>query len=198
MIGNIVISDKLKVDENFNVVNSLDDTIEGIPTLIVGLGIANKLGIKLNYVDRQIDGNTYWTFSKKEKRNIFEEDLFYFIEDSYSSLINNIDYTFIDVVLFSDEEVKYIFKTIKNSTDVISVQIEDMLYVLINKRIYGIDLNQIKFVDGDVDKLIERIKNWSNVFLDNDEILIEYKNKLGMLNDEVKYIPLLYSIRKNG
>jgi hypothetical protein len=198
MIGNIVISDKLKVDENFNVVNSLDDTIEGIPTLIVGLGIANKLGIKLNYVDRKIDDKTYWTFSKKEKRNIFEEDLFYFIENSYNSLINNIDYTFIDVVLFSDDEVKSIFNYIKKSSDVVSTHIDDMLYIFMDKRIFGIDLNQIKFVGGDVEKLVTRIKRWSNVFLDNKEILIEYKNNLGMLNDEVKYIPLLYSIRENG
>jgi hypothetical protein len=198
MIGNIVISDKLKVDENFNVVNSLDDTIEGIPTLIVGLGIANKLGIKLNYVDRKIDDKTYWTFSKKEKRNIFEEDLFYFIENSYNSLINNIDYTFIDVVLFSDDEVKSIFNYIKKSSDVVSTHIDDMLYIFMDKRIFGIDLNQIKFVGGDVEKLVTRIKRWSNVFLDNKEILIEYKNTLGMLNDEVKYIPLLYSITENG
>jgi hypothetical protein len=48
-----------------------------------------------------------------------------------------------------------------------------------------------------VDSFLKKIKNLSKVFLDNDEILIEYKNKLGMLEDEVKYVPLLYSINKN-
>jgi tetrahydromethanopterin S-methyltransferase subunit G len=88
MIGNILIDNKLKVDDNFNVVDSFDELIEGIPTLIIGLDNANKLNKKLNYVDRKIDNNTFWTFSKSEKRMLFEDDIFYFIENSYKSLIN--------------------------------------------------------------------------------------------------------------
>ena len=59
MIGNIITSDKLKVDENFNVVDSLDKIIEGIPTLIIGLDNVKKLDTKLNYVDRKLDDLTY-------------------------------------------------------------------------------------------------------------------------------------------
>ena len=37
----------------------------------------------------------------------------------------------------------------------------------------------------------------SSVFLSDEQILIEYKNELSMFNDEVKYVPLIYSIRNN-
>jgi len=50
MVGNIVTSDNIKVDENFNVVDSLDKIIEGIPTLIIGIDNANKTNYKLNYL----------------------------------------------------------------------------------------------------------------------------------------------------
>ena len=77
-IGNVITDEKVKLDKKFNISNSLDDIIDTIPTLIIGLDNAKKLNTKLNYLDRKIDDNTFWTFNKKEKRVLFEEDLFYF------------------------------------------------------------------------------------------------------------------------
>ena len=50
MIGNIVTLDKIKVDDNFNVVNSFNEVIEGIPTLVVGTNNANDSYGNLNYI----------------------------------------------------------------------------------------------------------------------------------------------------
>jgi len=198
MIGNIIISDSLKVDENFNVVDSLDKIIEGIPTLIIGLDNVKKLDTKLNYVDRKLDDLTYWTFSKKEKRVIFEEDLFYFIENSYKHVKDSVEYIFIDFILFSDRKIGKIFNKIKESLNNITFVNERMIYIYSEKYIFGIDLKQVEFLGYNLELFLLKIKALSMVFLDNDDILIEYKNNLGMLDDEVKYIPLLYSINKNG
>lgn len=198
MIGNIIISDSLKVDENFNVVDSLDKVIEGIPTLIIGLDNVKKLDTKLNYVDRKLDDLTYWTFSKKEKRVIFEEDLFYFIENSYKHVKDSVEYIFIDFILFSDRKIGKIFNKIKESLNNITFVNERMIYIYSEKYIFGIDLKQVEFLGYNLELFLLKIKALSMVFLDNDDILIEYKNNLGMLDDEVKYIPLLYSINKNG
>ena len=72
MIGNIVTIDNIKVDENFNVVDSFDKIIEGIPTLVIGIDNATQSYGDLNYIDRKINDLNYWTFSKKEKRGLFE------------------------------------------------------------------------------------------------------------------------------
>ena len=198
MIGNIVTLDKIKVDDNFNVVNSFNEVIEGIPTLVVGTNIANDSYGNLNYIDRKIDNLNYWTFSKKEKRGLFEEDLFYFIENSYKNLTNRLEYIFVDVILFDDEKIKKIFDKIESYKDNISFLTDKMLYIYSDKYIFGIDLRQIEYIRGDVDKFIKKVKRFSKDFLSNNEILIEYKNNLGMLEDELKYIPVLYSMRRYG
>lgn len=198
MIGNIVTLDKIKVDDNFNVVNSFNEVIEGIPTLVVGTNNANDSYGNLNYIDRKIDDLNYWTFSKKEKRGLFEEDLFYFIENSYKNLTNRLEYIFVDVILFDDEKIKKIFDKIESYKDNISFLTDKMLYIYSDKYIFGIDLRQIEYIRGDIDKFIKKVKRFSKDFLSNNEILIEYKNNLGMLEDELKYIPVLYSMRRYG
>ena len=72
MIGNIISSNELKVDENFNVVDSMDKAIDGLPTLIIGLDNVRKIETDLNFVDRKLSDNTYWTFNKQERRVLFE------------------------------------------------------------------------------------------------------------------------------
>jgi hypothetical protein len=196
MIGNILIDNKLKVDDNFNVVDSFDELIEGIPTLIIGLDNANKLNKKLNYVDRKIDNNTFWTFSKSEKRMLFEDDIFYFIENSYKSLINSVEYIFIDYMLSSKEKINKVNEKIIKNKNNHSFLIKDMMYVYCDKHIFGFDLRQISYIDKDKNTFISKIKSNSIVFLEGEEILIEYNHNLGMMGDEVKYIPLLYSIKK--
>jgi hypothetical protein len=198
MIGNIVTIDNIKVDENFNVVDSFDKIIEGIPTLVIGIDNATQSYGDLNYIDRKINDLNYWTFSKKEKRGLSEEDLFYFIENSYKHLTNTIEYIFVDVILFNERKIKKIFDKIKSFDKNISFLTDKMLYIYSDKYIFGFDLRQIKFINGDVDKFIDKIKNTSIDFLYNNEILIEYKNNIGMLDDELKFIPVLYSIRKHG
>lgn len=198
MIGNIIISDKIRVDENFNVVDSVSKKIEGIPTLIVGLDNVKELGVKLNYVDRKLDDLTYWTFSKKEKRNLFEEDLFYFIENSYKKLKNDIEYIFIDFIIFNDKKIDKIFKKIESNTNNITLLNGDMIYTYCEKYLFGFNLKQIEFIGQNPNEFKNKIKSLSSVFLDDEQILIEYKNNLGMLDEEVKYIPVLYSMRQNG
>jgi hypothetical protein len=196
-IGNIIIDDYIKLDNKFNIIKSLDDIIPNIPTLVVGLDNAKKLDVKLNYLERKIDDNIFWTFNKKEKRVLFEEDLFYFIEHSYTLFREKISFKFIDLILSYSEDINNIFNKIKESNNVISFIYIDMVYVFINKTIYCFDLRQVVFIGKNKIKFIELIKSLSYVFLEDKKILIEYKNELNMFNDEIKYIPLIYSIRNN-
>lgn len=196
-IANIITDEKIKLDKKFNIIQSLEEMVDDVPTLLIGLDNANKLNVKLNYLDRKIDDNTFWTFNKKEKRMLFEEDLFYFIEYSYNTLIKDINYHFVDVILSDSMDVVDIFSEINQHDKVITFINIDMVYVFIDKTIYGFDLRQISFIGKDKITFIDKIKKMSEVFLDSEQILIEYKNELSMFNDEVKYIPLIYSIRNN-
>ena len=128
---------------------------------------------------------------------LFEEDLFYFIEHSYTLFRKKISFKFIDLILYYSQDINNVFNNIKESKNVISFIYVDMVYVFINKTIYGFDLRQVVFIGKTEVTFIDLIKSLSDVFLEDNKILIEYENELSMFNDEIKYIPLIYSIRNN-
>jgi len=59
-IGNIITDEKIKVSKLFNVVESIDKTIDSIPSLYVGLKNAKSLNVELNYLERKLDDLTLW------------------------------------------------------------------------------------------------------------------------------------------
>ena len=197
LIGNVVCERHIKIDKNFNLIKSTDEIIENLPTLIVGLDNAKSFTDKISYLDRKINTNTFWTFTRLEKRDLFEEDLFYFIKFSYDELLKLANFKFIDLILSDSDKINKVFNNIKSSDRVITFSYENMVYVHINYMIYGFDLRQVDYIGKSKNIFIDKIKDMSNVFLSDEKILIEYKKELSILNDEIKYVPLIYLLRNN-
>lgn len=193
-IANIVSNSNINVDKYFNITNSLDDIIEGLPTLIIGWDIVKTINPNADFIDKKLSDNIFWTLKKIERRDIFQEDLYNFINYCYSLLVKDINYKFIDLITLNDSQIKESFNLIKKCEKSATYQYNDMIYVYCDNTIYGIDLKLVKYLDYDVEKTIEKIKKNSSVFLSGDQILIEYKDIISMLNNEVKYVPYLYSI----
>lgn len=197
LIGNVVCKRHINIDKNFNLIKSTNEIIEGLPTLIVGLDNAKSFTDKISYLDRKINTNTFWTFTRLEKRDLFEEDLFYFIKFSYDELLKSANFKFIDLILSDSDEINKVFNEIKTSDNVITFSYENMVYTHINNMIYGFDLRQVDYIGKSKNIFIDKIKDMSDVFLSDEKILIEYKKELSVLNDEIKYIPLIYLLRNN-
>lgn len=196
-IANIVCERDIKIDKKFNLINSIDKIIPGLPTLIVGIDNAKSYSEKISYLERKIDDNTFWTFSRLEKRDLFEEDLFYFIEFAYNKLLEKAKFKFIDLILSDSEKINLVFNEISSSDNVITFNHQHMVYIYTNGMIYGFDLRQVEYIGKSIDKFMDKIKDMSNVFLHDEKILIEYKKELSVFNEEIKYIPLIYSIRND-
>lgn len=196
-IANIVISSDLRVNSKFNVVDSFDKIIEGLPTLIVGLDNVRQIDPKPDFLDRKLSDNIFWTFNKKEKRVLFEEDLFYFTEAIYENIIKKTEYIFVDLILFNNEKVKEIFTIIQQMSKKVTLFNKDMVYLYGDDKIFGFDLKQVSYMGMDRDRLLGKIKLLSDVFLDDEKILIEYNNDLEMFDYQIKYIPLLYTMNFN-
>ena len=193
-IGNIISEEHIKVNNLFSISKSINDLNIEIPTLVIGIDNIEKLNIKFSYIDRKINETLFWTFSKKEKRTLFEEDLFYFLEYCYNNIKKSKEYIFIDLITNDKSYLIKTFDTINNSSNIVSYLHDDMLYILINDNILGFNTNQLKFMKKNINKFLTNIRKWSTIFLTKDEIYLKYKNKLNMFNDEVKYIPLIYSL----
>lgn len=196
-IGNIVSNSKIEVSENFNVVDSLDGILQGLPTLIIGWDFVDNNFKEYDIINRKINENTYWTFKKTENRSLHEEDLYNFVENTYQELVNEIKYIYIDPILFSKSKIKKIIRKILSIDVLYYYQHKDMVYIYGDKLIFGVDLSILEFIGLKKDKFLQKIKDTANIFLVNDTLFIEYKKKIGNLDNQVKYVPYLYSI-ENG
>jgi hypothetical protein len=196
-IANILSTTKIEVPEDFNIVKSSIDLIDGLPTLIVGYDYVNKHYQDFDITNIKLEPNLYWTFKKTEKRDKFDEDLRWFIRKVYEDLTDKLIYLFVDPIQHKPKTLRKIVKKILSLNDVITYQHNEMFYVYSDNLIFGIDLKLLKYLGFNTDKIKEKIKSISNVFLIDDEILIEYKKCIETLNNRVRYIPYLYFIR-NG
>ena len=72
-----------------------------------------------------------------------------------------------------------------------------MVYIYVEDYILGIDISLMEFIGFKYDKIIDKIKQKSSIFLTKDMIFIEYKHRIENFENQVKYLPVLYSI-ENG
>jgi hypothetical protein len=194
-IANIVSNNNISISEEFNVVESIDDIIYGLPTLIVGFDYVNKHYPDFNILDKQLEPNLYWTVKKTERRDKHVEDLTWFINKVYNDLTKDIKYVFIDPLQYNSKSLYKIVRKLYSIEKLITLLNDDMVYIYGENFIFGVDLKLMKYIGYDKIKLINKIKKISSVFLDEKNTIIEYKNHLNNLGYEIKYLPFLYSIR---
>jgi hypothetical protein len=197
MIANIVSKNSVSVSQDFNLVDSMDKIIIGLPTLIIGVELTESLYPDFDILDRCIEENIYWTFKKTEKRDNFNQDLDWFITKIYTDLINKVNYVFIDMIQYKKQTLIKIVRKIYNLENIVTFIHNDMIYLYGDNIIFGLDLKLAKYMGMNVVKLKDKIKRISTDFLGDEEILIEYKNIVDILNGKIRIIPYLYSIR-NG
>lgn len=193
-VANIVSTNKVTVSNEFNVVKTMGDIIQGLPTLIVGYDYVNKHYPKFSITNPVLDTDLYWSFKKTENRDKFEEGLNWFIHKVYSGLTKGISYIFVDPIQYNDKTLIKIVKKIYSIKNPITYVHGEMIYIYSETFIFGIDLKLLRYVGMNDIKIKEKIKKISSVFMDNSNIFIEYKKNVEMLDNQVRYIPYLYSI----
>lgn len=193
-IANIVSHQKVNVSQEFNVVESMDNIIHGLPTLILGFDYVNKHYPDFDVMDRKLGENLYWTVKRTEKRDKYEEDLSWFITKVLTDLISEISYVFVDPIQYNSRTIRKVIRKFHSMENKITYQNGQMLYIYGEKIIFGVDLKLLKYIGLDYKKIKDKIISKSSVFLTNDKILIEYKKTVEELDNQVRYIPYLFSI----
>jgi len=194
-VANIVSSNNINVSEEFNVVQSMDEIIHGLPTLIVGFDYVNKHYPDFNILDIELEPNLYWTVKKTERRDKHAEDLTWFINKVYNDLTKDIKYVFIDPLQYKSKSLWKIIRKLYSIKNLVTFVNGDMIYIYGDKFIFGVDLKLMSYIGIKKDKIKNKIKSKSPVFLEENDILIEYKNYIEELGYQIKYLPYLYSIR---
>jgi hypothetical protein len=194
-VANIVSNNNINVSEEFNVVKSMDEIIHGLPTLIIGFDYVNKHYPDFNILDIELEPNLYWTVKKTERRDKHAEDLTWFINKVCNDLTKDIKYIFVDPLQYNSKSLWKIIRKIYSIKDLVTFVNGDMLYIYGDKFIFGVDLKLMSYIGVKKDKIKHLMKSKSSVFLEENEILIEYKNYIEELGYQIKFLPYLYSIR---
>ena len=140
VLANIVSNSNVSVSKEFNVVDSIDKIIDGLPTLIVGYDLTDKLFPLFDITSTSLGNNMYWTFKRTERRDQYQEDLDKFIHVVYDKLIKEINYIFVDVIQYQPKTLIKIVRKILSMKKIITYIKDDMIYIYGEKMIFGVDL----------------------------------------------------------
>lgn len=193
--ANIVSTTQINVPQDFNVVQSMDEIIHGLPTLIIGFDLTDKLFPNYDVGNIKVTDNVYWTTKKTESRDKHNIELEWFKHFAYHELIKDINYIFVDPIQYNKKSLLKILKKIYTIPNKISYQHNDMIYIYSDKFIFGVDLKLIKYIGLDISKIKLKIINISSVFLEDSDIFIEYKYIIDDMENQVRFLPYLYSIK---
>ena len=193
--ANIVSTTQINVPQDFNVVQSMDEIIHGLPTLIIGFDLTDKLFPNYDVGNIKVTDNVYWTTKKTESRDKHNIELEWFKHFSYHELIKDINYIFVDPIQYKKKSLLKILKKIYTIPNKITYQHNDMIYIYSDKFIFGVDLKLIKYIGLDISKIKRKIINISSVFLGGADIFIEYKYIIDDMENQVRFLPYLYSIK---
>lgn len=200
-LGNILTEEKLKESNLFNYVNNFSDVDKKIPTLIIGWDFCKRLysDRKLNILDKIIDKNTSWTFTKREKRIDFETDFNLFIKNAIKIAENKIKYEYINVLKLSYNNAKKLLENLMyGEVSHIYIHKNSFVYAYTNGSVIGFDLNMIDYLNIDRKKIYKILFSNGNKVIFSNEFLD--KSIRENIENNYKIIPYLYAIEngKNG
>ena len=197
LVGNIVISSKI-IEDNFKICKELDDVDSSLPTLIVGWNKVKELfGDKVSILHKQIDDDNYWTFSEKERKIDYENDVSQFKKLCYDSFGDEVIYVYIDILHNKLSIIKKILNKIYKLEESFSyVNNKNMLYIYGDDIIFGMDLNIIEFIGIEKDKILSRVNALPNSVLIENEIFNKCKEFMKKINNKDKLVP--YIIKYGG
>ena len=161
-IGNIV-SD-IKLDDNvgiFHVTSNLEDIIMGIPTLVVGWSKVKQLFDNVSILKWEIDPNTYWTFSKYERRNRLNEDLIKFKNICVDRTIKGLTYVYFNSLISSKYKKSLMLNSLNDGFEKKLLIWNDMCYICWRdiKFILGISMRDVEYEGKERQFFIETMKS---------------------------------------
>lgn len=196
-IGNILLQDVnlIEGDGIYNVISTMDDIISDLPTLIIGYELCKNNFTDINFLDRKLSENFYWTFTSSEYYKYHHEDLYDFKKYCLDNYFKQYKFINVDLIQLQKNSMKKIIKKLIGGDNLsYHYKQKNVIYIINESYIFGIDLNQCEYLMLDSKKIYDKIKSISNIFIDDEKYLTTYESYLEQLNYEVKYIPLLYSI----
>ena len=190
ILGYIVTDRKLtNIDGFVEQVNDISLADPTKPILIVGWKKAKQDSRYASILEKQLDENVFWTFSKTESRSDFEDDLKNFYNIIYNNILNNISYYYINIFKLKYSNIKKLYNIILNSKENKDIYLsKNILYIPHNGRILGLSLVVLEYCGVPMNKVLDRIKSKGiNIIEDNKKFIFKLSKQLGNKKYAVPY-----------
>jgi hypothetical protein len=139
--------------------------------LIVGYKNAKEICGDINILNKKIGKNLYWTFSKRERRADYEEDLKNF-QDTVSNFVSKFCvYEYVDVMTIDDERRKEFNETISDDHVKVAYVTNTMYYIYhpVKNKTYGISKEVLKAIGSGEERMLKWFKNSSITVVSESE-----------------------------
>ena len=196
-IGNIVSSSKINED-NFKLFDEIESVDNSLPTLIVGWGKTKEIfGDKISILNKKISDNLYWTFLPTERRVDYDDDIIIFKKVCYDNFGSELSYVYIDPIHDKPQKIKKILKKIYSLSESISYFTDkNMLYILGENIIFGVNLEITEFIGIKTDRILTRVIGLRNSILIDNEIFNRCKEFIKKLDNNHKLVPYVVKYGK--
>jgi len=182
------------IEEFLNTDIVKDDKMR-LPTLIVGWDVVKKNFGDVSILSKVISepeenglGGIYWTFSKAEKRGIYEENLKEFKEKCYEDYVKNIKTYNIDPIVYNINTTEELCEKLSNLSGGVGYLFQGrIVYIYKENSIFMVDLDLIKFVGFDFGFILKFLMDNLSVF--SEDLEEDFTEELKHL--DIKYVPYL-------
>jgi hypothetical protein len=135
------------------------------------------------------------TFSPKERKVDYDNDLESFFKKCYSKMGEDTHYIYVDLIHDSKKKIKKIIRKIYSlENPKVYIHKGRMVYLYAEGMIFGIDLEIVDYLGIDRGKVITKLHNLSGCRSIDTEIFNKYSNVMTKINNKVRLIPYLYDI----
>ena len=167
---------------------------ENEPTLLVGVDLVKKHfpDFKLKFLDRRINDNVYWTFSKFEKRNVYEEDLESFYNMVYNRIQKDIRYFPVSLLSNGYNYYKRFLNYLSNGSPKVVLVLSKEIYIYNNRTILGVSVDELDYVGISKGRVLDKLRTFSNVRIVENLDILNGKDKY-LENDYLKYLTFIFS-----
>lgn len=193
-IANIYTDSKLDIEDFFNIVNDKSKIVDGIPTLVIGWDSVKSLYGDVNILDKKVKDNVYWTFGKRERRNVMEVDVQKFKKKAMSIVSNNVKYQFFNILTESNKKKTKFYDFLKDSSEKSVFSFNNMLYIYVKRSntVVSLSLRDVEYVGGDVKKIFSVLyKNKAVKMVEDNDL--KNTNAKFFFKDNIYLIPYIFS-----
>lgn len=164
------------------------------PTLIIGKRKAEDIygSERIKVLNKNIEGNIYWTYAKNERRDDYNNGVKSFNEIVMSQIKKKIVYKYINVFTLKYSTLKAFILFLRNKKPKYIYYTPNELYMYVDNSVYGLDIRECEYIGIKPTKLIEFIKTHTcnGIFFSNTDFITSTIQEY--IKNETYLIPYFY------